>query len=102
MAPRRPRQLLCSSLFSLHHSHAFARQFAGLFHPGGELWLVEFVILVNVEVARLAGFGWTGRLGPQRRAAKERDFHVVREAMQADEPAVALDAVKRRVPFDGL
>jgi hypothetical protein len=38
----------------------------------------------------------------QRCAAEESHFDVVREAMDAEEPVLALDPVKRRVPFDCL
>src|SRR5690606_26507288 len=38
----------------------------------------------------------------QRRAAEERHLDVPREAMDAEEPALALDAVQRRVPFHRL
>src|SRR6185436_7256392 len=43
-----------------------------------------------------------GRERTQRRAPKESDLHVLREAMKVEEPALPLDAVERRVPFDGL
>ncbi len=47
-----------------------------------------------------------GGTGRKRRAAEERHLHVLREAMDAEEPAAfvawSLDAVQRRVPFDRL
>jgi hypothetical protein len=38
----------------------------------------------------------------QRRTAEESHFDVVREGMDAEEPALALDSVKRRLPYDCL
>src|SRR3977135_1313196 len=56
--------------------------------------------------------GWRGSACPcsctrrgdrtQRRAAEESHFDVAREAMDAEEPALALDSVERRAPFDCL
>ena len=72
-------------------SHSRAGQPAGLLHPGGELRLVELVVLVDVEVAHVLVLGLAGRDGTQRRAAEERHLDVLREAMEAEEPALALD-----------
>src|SRR5205823_9713495 len=83
-------------------SHSFAGQKARLLHPIGELSFVELVVLVDVEVAPVLALGLTGWDRAQRRAAEESHFDVVREAMDAEEPALALDSVKRRVPFDRL
>src|SRR5262245_21540220 len=33
---------------------------------------------------------------------EERHLDVLREAMHAEEPALALEAIKGRIPFDGL
>ena len=68
---------------------------ACLLHPGGELDFVELVVLVDVEVARVLALAGTGRNRLQRRAAEEGQFDVVREAMHPEEPAPALDPVKR-------
>src|SRR6202171_5965655 len=57
---------------------------------------------MDVEVARVLALGLAGRDRTQRRAAEESYFDVVREAMDAEEPALALDSVQRRVPFDRL
>src|SRR5690606_26072735 len=88
------------------------QSFPGLRDPAGKLrclsdparheLLVEPVVLVNVEVARVLVLGRDGRDRTQRRAAEERHLDVPREAMDAEEPALALDAVQRRVPFDRL
>ena len=83
-------------------SHAFAGQPAGLLHPGGELSFVDLVVLVDVEVAHVLLLGRAGRNRTQRRAAEERHLDVLREAMEAEEPALALDAIEGRVPFDRL
>src|SRR5207249_375705 len=81
-------------------SHAFAGQFAGLLHPSGELSFVELVVLVDVEVAHFLLFGLAGRDRIQRRAAEESHLDVLREAMEAEEPALALDAIEGRIPLD--
>src|SRR5262249_3777454 len=83
-------------------SHSFAGQLAGLLHPIGELRLVELVVLVDVEVAHFLLLGLAGRARTQRRAAEERHLDVLREAMDAEEPALALDAVEGRVPLHCL
>src|SRR6185295_5157509 len=83
-------------------SHAFAGQSARLLHPGGELRFVELVVLVDVEVARVLGLGRAGRDGSQRRAAEESHLDVLREDVDAEEPALIIDSIQRRVPFDGF
>src|SRR5882672_5018449 len=87
-------------------SHSFAGQLAGLLHPSGELSLVEPVVLVDVEVARVLALGLARGDWTQRHAAEESHLDVLREAMDAKEPglplALALDSVQRRVPFDRL
>src|SRR3979409_155614 len=83
-------------------SHSFAGQAARLLHPGGELSFVELVVLMDVEVAHFFLLGLAGRDRTQRRAAEKSHFDVVREAMKAEEPALALDAIEGRVPFDRL
>src|SRR5262245_59117153 len=83
-------------------SHSFAGQFAGLLHPSGELTFDELVILVEVEVAHVPVIGLAGGKRTQRRAAEEGQFDVLREAMKGEEPALALDAIERRIPFDRL
>src|SRR5262249_11639847 len=83
-------------------SHSFAGQLARLVHPGGELRFVEPVVLMDVEVARVLALGLAGRERTQRGAAEERHLHVIREATEAEEPALVLDSIERRVPFDCL
>src|SRR5207244_726641 len=83
-------------------SHSFAGQLAGLLHPSGKLSFVELVVLVDVEVAHFLLFGLDGRDRTQRRAAEESYLDVLREAMEAEKPALALDAIEGRVPFDRL
>src|SRR5439155_3098726 len=53
--------------------------------------------VTRVLVLGLAGGEWT-----QRRAAEESHLHVLRQAMEAEEPALALDAIEGRVPPYGL
>src|ERR1700676_5485300 len=55
-----------------------------------------------VEVARVLALGRSRRDRTQRRAAEESHLDGLREAMDAEEPALALDSVQRRVPFDCL
>ena len=52
---------------------------------------------MDVEVAHylLLGLAWGDRM--QRRAAEESHLDVLREAMEAEEPALALDAIEGRV-----
>src|SRR5438105_14962293 len=83
-------------------SQSFAGQLAGLLHPSGELSFVEGVVLVDVEVAHFLLLGLAGRDRTQRRAPEESHLDVLREAMEAEEPALALDAIEGRVPFDRL
>src|SRR5262249_53838242 len=83
-------------------SHVFAGQLAGLLHPIGELSFVEAVVLVDVEVAHFLLLGLAGRDRAQRRAAEESHLDVLREAMEAEEPALGLESVEGRVPFDRL
>src|SRR5262245_62314278 len=66
--------------------HPFARQLAGLLHPVDELRFVE-IVLVDVEVADFLVLPLARRDGPERRAAEERNFDVLREAMDVEEPA---------------
>src|SRR5262245_18946386 len=95
--PLAPRTHVATS-----RSHSFAGQLAGLAHPSGELSFIELVVLMDVEVARVLARGLAGRDRTQRCAAEESHFDGFREGMNAEEPAVALDPVKRRVPFDRL
>src|SRR3546814_1757969 len=83
-------------------SHSFTGQLAGLLHPSGDLRLVELVVLVDVEVAHFLVLGLAGGHRAQRRAAEESHLDVLREAMVAEEPALALDAIEGRVPLHGL
>src|ERR1700694_2466078 len=79
-----------------------AGQRGGLLHPRRHLRLVELVVLMDVEVAHFLVLGLAGGDRTERRAAEESHLDVLREAMEAEEPALALDAVKWRVPLDGL
>src|SRR5882757_482462 len=83
-------------------SHSFAGQLAGLLHPVCHLRLVELVVLMDVEVAPFLALAGARRDGSQRRAAEETHFDVVLEGMDAEEPALGLDAVEGRIPFDRL
>src|SRR5262249_20632592 len=91
---------------------SLARHLPALWGPAGQLrclpdptrheLLVELVVLVNVEVAHFLLLGLAGGDRTQRRAAAESHLDVLREAMDAEEPALALDSVEGRVPFDRL
>src|SRR4051794_39076339 len=77
-----------------------ARQRGRLADPRCHHLLVE-VVLVDVDPARFLRLasGWSGS---QRRAFEEGHFDVIRKRMEAEEPALSVDAIERRVPFDGL
>src|SRR3954469_9345149 len=76
-----------------------SRQFRRLPDPARDQFLVELIILVDVEVARVLGLGFARREWAQRGAPEERDFDVLREAMEVEEPAPVLDAIEGRVPL---
>src|SRR5690606_32119079 len=75
-----------------------AGQLRGLPYPCRHGRLVQPGIFMDVEIARVRVLGRPGRHGLQRRAAKEGHLDVLGEAVKAEEPAAALDAVERRVP----
>src|SRR6266498_4821278 len=70
--------------------------------PSRQPLLVELVVLVDVDVAHFVVLGLARRNRTQRGAAEESHLHVLREAMEVEEPTLTLDAVERRVPFDRL
>src|SRR5688500_17463829 len=70
--------------------------------PCRHLRLVYLLVLANVDVAHFLVLGLARRDRTQRRAAEERHLDVVREGVEVEEPALAFDSVKRRVPFDRL
>src|SRR5262245_53526152 len=74
-------------------SQSLAWQFTGLLHPVGKLGFVELA-LMDVEIAHVVVFGLAGRDRSQRDAAEERHFDVFREAVIAEEPALAFDAIE--------
>lgn len=57
---------------------------------------------MNIEIACVPTFRLAGGDRMRRRAAGERHFDVLCEAMDTEEPALTLDSVQRRVPFDRL
>src|SRR4029453_10353545 len=59
--------------------------------PRRHLRLVERVVLADVEVAYFLVLGLARGDRTQRRAAEERHLDVVREGMEVEEPALALD-----------
>src|SRR5207245_11252549 len=67
-----------------------------------ELSFVELLVFVDVEVARVLALGLAGGHRTQRRAAEESHLDVLCQAMEAEEPALALDAIEGGVPFDRL
>src|SRR4051812_9540248 len=73
-----------------------------LLHPVCHLRLVELVAFVDVEVAHFLLLRFARGNRTQRRATEESHFDVLREAMEVEEPALALDAIKRGVPLHGL
>ncbi len=79
-----------------------AGQRGGLLHPRRHLRLVELVVFIDVDIARVLALAGAGRDRSQRRAAEKGHLDVVREDVEPQEPALALDAVQRRVPLHGL
>jgi len=79
-----------------------AGQLRCLPNPTRHELLVELVILVDVEAAHVLLLGLDRWDWTQRRAAEESHFDVLRDAMEAEEPALALDAIEWRVPPHGL
>src|SRR5271166_2453674 len=73
-----------------------AGQRGGLLHPRRHLRLVELVVFMDVEVAHFLVLGLAGGDRTQRRAAEESQLDVLREAMEVEEPALALDAIEGR------
>src|SRR5688572_5592147 len=57
---------------------------------------------MEVDVAHVLVLAGDGRDRSQRRAAEERHLDVAGEDVEREEPALALDAVERRVPLHGL
>src|SRR5688572_3329603 len=78
------------------------RQLRRLPDPTRQALLIDPLILVDVEVPHLLVFRLARRDRPQRRPAEESHLHVLREAMEVEEPPPPLDAIKRRVPPHGL
>src|SRR6185369_5799848 len=79
-----------------------ARDRGRLPDPRCQLSLVQGLVLVDVEVAHFLVLGLSGGSRTQRRAAEERHLDVLREAVEVEEPALAVDAVERRVPLHRL
>src|SRR5262245_40122726 len=77
-----------------------AGQRGDLLHLGRHLRLVK-IVLVDVDPARVLAraSGWNGS---QRRASEEGHLDVVGEDVERQKPALALHAVKGRVPFHGF
>lgn len=57
---------------------------------------------MDVEVADFLLLGLAGGEGAEGGAAEEGDFDVLGEAVDAEEPGLAVEAVEGGVPFDGL
>src|SRR5262245_4614399 len=88
---------------ALHCLRGPAGQRGRLLHPLRHLCLVDLVVLVDVNPAHLLALrrGTSGDWS-QRRAAEEGYLDVAGKDVKRQEPTPALDAVKWRVPFDGL
>src|SRR5947207_12874123 len=71
----------------------------GLLHPRRHLRLVELVVFMDVDIARVLALAGAGRDRSQRRAAEEGHLDVVSEDVDPQEPTLALNAVKWRVPL---
>src|SRR4051812_49160423 len=57
---------------------------------------------MDVEITYVLMLGLARRHGAQRGAAEKSHFDVAGEDVKRQEPALALDAVEWRVPFDRL
>ena len=79
-----------------------AGQRRGLPDPTRQELLVELVVFVDVEVARVLVLGLAGGTGRRDVPRKKVTFTYSVKQWKAEEPALALDAVERRVPFDRL
>src|SRR5262245_19086242 len=86
---RRPRPLR-ASLPALRDP---AWQGGRLPNPPHHLRLVELVVLVDVEVTRILVLGLAERNRTQQCATEESHLDVLREAMEAKEPALGLDTI---------
>jgi hypothetical protein len=75
---------------------------ACLLYPTGELSFFDLVVLMATRVCACSCSGRSRGDKTQRRAAEETYFDVAREAMDAEEPVLALNSVKRRVPLTAL
>jgi len=78
---------------------ALAGQLHGLLHPSGKLSFVELVVLVDVEVAQFLVLGLARGSG-RSDVPEESHLDVPRQAMKAEEPPLALNAIEGRVPLD--
>src|SRR5262245_47012723 len=82
--------------------HEPAGQLRCLLDPTRHEFLIDRVVLADVEVAHVLLLGLAGGKRTQRCAAEEAHLHVPVEAVNAEEPAVALGAVEGRVPLHRL
>ena len=98
------RPVRCSMSWSLHRlltcrSRRAVRWPAS---PRRRTGLVERVVLADVEVAHSGCLDAPGGSGSSDVPRKKATFTYLREAVEAEEPALALDAVERRVPLHRL
>src|SRR3546814_12291132 len=63
-------------------SHLLAGQRRGLFHPAGERRLADLVVLMDLEIARVAAFRSARRPRRERLAAQEGDLDISTESRQ--------------------
>src|SRR3546814_15232890 len=70
--------------------------------PSCYQFIFQRCVFVDVEIARVFVLRIDGRERIERGALEERDLDIAREAMEAQEPALALDPVEGRVPSDRL
>src|SRR5262245_6902127 len=73
-----------------------------LAEPRRQLLLVEWIVLIDVEVPHFLLLGLARGERTQRRSAEKTHLDVPCETMEAQKPALAFDSVEGRIPFNCL
>src|SRR3546814_18491389 len=97
MIRRPPRSTRTDTLFPYTTLFRSAGQVGCLANPACDQFLVQRVVFVDVEIAGVFVLRIDGRERIERGALEERDLDIARAAMEAQEPALALDTVEGRV-----
>src|SRR3546814_8066185 len=86
MIRRPPRSTRTDTLFPYTTLFRSAGQVGCLANPACDQFLVQRVVFVDVEIARVFVLRIDGRERIERGALEERDLDIAREAMEAQEP----------------